>query len=147
MSKPYKSKFRECQYEIMLVVDGDLPVDDARKSISGLLSLFADGKDYKDHVMESHPLAYPMKGKSIAHMFVLNFSLEDPSVLEEFNRLSLLNKHLLRSLVLNLTKDKSFRTKNNPKKVKDFEIRQEKRKQYVENKKNLTGTFVISNAS
>lgn len=147
MSKPYKSKIRECQYEIMLVVDGDLSVEDARNSISGLLSLFSNSKDYKDTVLPSQTLAYPMRGKSIAHRFILNFSLEDTSLLAEFNRLSLLNKCLLRSLVLNLTKDKSFRAKNNPKKVKDYEIRQEKRRQYVENKKNLNGTFVISNAS
>lgn len=147
MSKSYKSRFKECQYEIMLVVDGNLSVEDARSSISSLLALFSESKDYKDTVLPSQTLAYPMRGKTIAHRFILNFSLDDPTPLAEFNRLSLLNKCLLRTLVLNLTKDKSFRTKSNPKKVKDYEIRQEKRRQYVENKKNLNGTFVISNAS
>lgn len=124
------------KYEIMLVVDGDLSEIDARLCITNLLSMFENLPSYKEEISFSETLAYPIRKKIKCHRFVINFELENPSVLCEFNRLALLNKNLLRHLVINETKDRSWRARNNLKKIKDFEIRQEKFKQYLEFRKN-----------
>lgn len=136
MSKGYKSKTKNCNYEVMLVIDGELTPEDAVKEVGSLIALFKGQKDYKEKLVSNDKLAYAIRGRTTCHRLIINFSLEDTPTLAEFNRLALLNKRLLRYLVINETKDRSFRTRNNPKKIKDFEVRQEKYKQYIELKKN-----------
>ncbi|AEG72337.1 ribosomal protein S6 [Mycoplasma haemofelis str. Langford 1] len=122
------------KYEIMIVVDGRLSEPDARLNISNLISLFETLPNYEEKVIFKDNLAYPIKKTKVGHRFILNFDLEDVSVLAEFNRLALLNKHILRHLVINESKDRSFRAKNNLKKIRDYEIRQEKYRIWLENK-------------
>lgn len=119
-------------YEIMLVVDGDLSEASARNNISNLLALFEGLSSYQEKVVFNDELAYAIKKKKVGHRFILNFVLDEPSKLVEFNRLALLNKHVLRSLVINKSKDKGFRALNNPKKIRDYEIRQEKYQAWLE---------------
>lgn len=141
MSKPYKTKTKKFKYEIMFVVDGDLTPDQARNSIANLLAMFETQENYSEIAKYNDELAYLIRGKKMCHRFIVNFEMEDPKVLVEFNRLALLNKQLLRHLVINETKDRGFRAKNNPKKVRDSEIRQEKKKQYMDKKSSKSGVL------
>ncbi|OAL10289.1 30S ribosomal protein S6 [Candidatus Mycoplasma haematobovis] len=120
----------------MLVVDGDLSEASARSNISNLLALFEGLSSYQERVIFSDSLAYEIKKKKTGHRFILNFVLDEPSLLIEFNRLALLNKYILRSLVINESKDRGFRALNNPKKIRDYEIRQEKYQAWLEKGKN-----------
>ncbi|GCE63216.1 30S ribosomal protein S6 [Candidatus Mycoplasma haematohominis] len=140
MGKGYKSKNKQCSYEVMLVIDGDLSPEDARQEIASLLALVNEQQEYKERMIPNDKLAYVIRGRKTCHRLILNFKLEDTSILAEFNRLALLNKRLLRYLVINETKDRSFRARNNPKKIKDYQIRQEKYKQFLELKKNAANT-------
>jgi small subunit ribosomal protein S6 len=46
-----------------------------------------------------------------------------PSIIAEFRRLALINKSVLRHLIINLEKDYGYRAINNPKKVKVSEVK------------------------
>jgi small subunit ribosomal protein S6 len=58
-----------------------------------------------------------------------NFESEVPANIAEFRRLALINKNVLRHLIINLEKDYGYRAINNSKKVKKS---QEKRKRFDE---------------
>lgn len=120
----------------MLVVNGELTQEEANKSIANLTSLFTEDncQNLTQTVTWSDQLAYAINKKTIGHRYLLNFTTTDQKSIAEFNRLVTINKHVLRHLLVNVTKNYAFKTLANPKKVKSAEFRQKKYQEYLQNK-------------
>jgi small subunit ribosomal protein S6 len=74
-------------------------------------------------------MAYQINGQSKAWYLQYNFDCEIPANIAEFRRLALINKAVLRHLIINLEKDYGYRAINNPKKVKVSETKAKKFKE------------------
>jgi small subunit ribosomal protein S6 len=97
------------KYEIMLVINPELDKTAATKELNEILSLINNNKDFKITDLGKKELAYTINknSKEFTHglYLLLNFDSETPVDFNEFNRLSLLDKNVLRHLIINLTKD------------------------------------------
>lgn len=105
-------------YEILLVVRGDLGKKEAKDSLNDLVKIVNKNKDFKETELGLKDLAYKIEGFEKGWYIQLNFSTKIPSEIAEFNRLAKLNKDVIRFLVINLDKDYGARALANPKKVK-----------------------------
>lgn len=124
------------KYELMLVVDGELSETEARAKIEPLTSLFnsKNSTNFTEKLTLNDKLAYPINRKTVGHRFLLNFETNDVDAIGEFNRLVIINKSVLRHLLINIEKNYAYKTLINPKKIKISEFRQNKYLQYLANK-------------
>lgn len=104
-------------YEIMLVVDGNKSAADADAVSTNCQKILKGVKDLKETKMGLKKMAYKIKGCSQAYYYVLNFACDKPEIIKEFNRLTLINKDVLRFLVMNLEHNYGWRAIHNEKKV------------------------------
>lgn len=120
----------------MLLVDSDLDEVNARKAIANLTGLFhaENCQNFTETVSPNDPLAYAIKKKTNAHRFLFQFTTDDVKAINEFNRLVVINKAVLRHLLINLEHNYAYKTLVNPKKIKIAEFRQQKFQQYLANK-------------
>ena len=105
-------------YEILLVVRGDLGKKEAKDTLKDLVKIVNKNKGFKETELGLKDLAYKIEGYDKGWYIQLNFSTKIPSEIAEFNRLAKLNKDVIRFLVINLDKDYGARALANPKKVK-----------------------------
>ena len=105
-------------YEILLVVRGDLGEKEAKETLKDLVNIVNKNKDFKETELGLKDLAYKIEGFEKGWYTQLNFSTKIPSEIAEFNRLAKLNKDVIRFLIINLDKDYGARALANPKKVK-----------------------------
>ena len=105
-------------YEILLVVRGDLGKKEAKDTLKDLVKIVNKNKDFKETELGLKDLAYKIEGFDKGWYMQLNFSTKIPSEIAEFNRLAKLNKDVIRFLVINRDKDYGARALANPKKVK-----------------------------
>ena len=105
-------------YEILLVVRGDLGKKEAKDTLKDLIKIVNKNKDFKETELGLKDLAYKIEGFDKGWYMQLNFSTKIPSEIAEFNRLAKLNKDVIRFLIINLDKDYGARALANPKKVK-----------------------------
>lgn len=124
------------KYELMLVVDGELTETEARAKIESLTSLFnsKNSTNFTEKLTLNDKLAYPINKKTVGHRFLFNFETSDTAAIHEFNRLVIINKAVLRHLLMNVEKNYAYKTLVNPKKIKVSEFRQNKYLQYLANK-------------
>ena len=105
-------------YEILLVVKGDLGEKEAKDTIKDLVKIVNKNKDFELSELGQKNLAYKINGFEKGWYFQLNFSTKIPSEISEFDRLAKLNNDVIRFLIINLDKDYGARALANPKKVK-----------------------------
>ena len=105
-------------YEIMLVVDGNKSATDADAVSTNCQKILKGVKDLKETKMGLKKMAYKINKCSQAYYYVLNFACDKPEIIKEFNRLTLINKDVLRFLVMNLEHNYGWRAIHNEKKVK-----------------------------
>lgn len=103
-------------YEIMLVVSGSLDEKEAKKVANEVATPIKDCKP-KIHEYGSKQLAYKIKKDLTGYYFQYNFECESPANINEFRRLSTINKSVLRTLIINLEKDYGYKATINPKKI------------------------------
>lgn len=123
-------------YEIMLVVDGNKPAAEADAVSTNCQKLLKGTKDLKEEKLGLKKMAYKIRNCSQAYYYVLNFACDKPDIIREFNRLTLINKDVLRFLVMNLEHNYGYRAIHNEKKVarsqKKAKIFAEKQKKFEE---------------
>ena len=121
------------KYEIMLIVSGSLDETAADKVADGILTSLKKTK-VETKKYGSRKLAYVIKKNDHGYYYQYNFETDEVPLINEFRRLCLINKNVLRHLIINLEKDYGYRASNNPKKVaaaqKRAEITAEKKAQY-----------------
>ncbi len=105
-------------YEIMLVVDGTKAATDADAVSANCQKLLKGTKDLKETKMGLKKMAYKIRNCSQGYYYVFNFACDKPEIIKEFNRLTLINKDVLRFLVMNLEHNYGWRAIHNEKKVK-----------------------------
>lgn len=121
-------------YEIMLVIDGNINNTDADKVSKEMQAILKGAKDLKEEKIGLKKMAYRIGKCSSAYYYVLNFASENPETIKEFNRLALINKSILRHLIINLEHNYGYRAINNAKKVK---VSNKKAKVFAERQKKL----------
>lgn len=114
------------KYEIMLIVDGSLDQKAADKTANDLKKILKSAKDYKVDAWGLKDLAYPIKKQLRGYYYVINFSNDVPAEILEYKRVALINKGVLRHLIINLEKDYGYKATINPKKVKRSAFRAER---------------------
>lgn len=124
------------KYELMLVVDGSLTETQAREQIANLTTLFdtKNTTDFSETLTLNDTLAYAINKKTTAHRFLYKFETHDLNAIKEFSRLVIINKAVLRHLLINLEKDYAYKYLINPQKLKVAQFRQNKFQQYLANK-------------
>jgi small subunit ribosomal protein S6 len=93
------------KYEIMLVVDGTLDAASAKSSVKELVSLIDKTTDFKETDLGLKTLAYKINKLDKGYYFQYNFETDIPATIAEFRRLALVNKNVLRHLIINQEKD------------------------------------------
>ncbi|MDR2369651.1 MAG: 30S ribosomal protein S6 [Mycoplasmataceae bacterium] len=106
------------KYEIMLLVDGSLDENSAKTSIKELLDIIDKNEKFEFTNLGLKDMAYTIRRQNKSWYFQYNFESNVPTQIAEFRRLALINKAVLRHLIINLEKDYGHRAINNPKKVK-----------------------------
>ncbi len=103
------------KYEIMLIISENLN----EKEADDLCMDLSKNLDVKIEVTKLgfNPLAYQINKNTKGHYFQLNFNSENVAGINEFRRLTTINKRVLRHLIINLEKDYSYRATINPKKI------------------------------
>lgn len=91
------------KYEIMLLVSGKISPEQAT-NITDQLKQNIKTESIETKYLGIKNLAYQIKKESTAHYFLLNFNGDAKSTFD-FNRLTLINKSVLRHLIINLEKD------------------------------------------
>lgn len=122
------------KYEIMLVVDGTLASKDADAVSAKMQKILKGVKNLKETNMGLTKMAYKIGKCTSAYYYVLNFESENPTVIKEFNRLALINKAILRHLIINIENNYGYRASINAKKVARSKA---KAKIYEERKKKI----------
>ncbi|MDR1991477.1 MAG: 30S ribosomal protein S6 [Mycoplasmataceae bacterium] len=117
------------KYEIMLLVDGSLDKKNASSSISDLVKTINKSENFKLTELGLKDMAYIINGQNKAWYFQYNFETNIPNDIAEFRRLALINKSVLRHLIINLEKDYGHRAINNAKKVKISKMKAERFKE------------------
>lgn len=110
------------KYEAMLVIKGDLKENEANQTYEELAKII-NSKNLKVTKLGLLDLAYEIKKQKQGWYFQMNFECEDQASMDEFRRLSRINKNLLRQLIINLEKDYGYKAANNPKKIAKNEKR------------------------
>lgn len=119
------------KYEIMLIVSGSLDEKNADKVASDIVASLKKTK-VETTKYGSKQLAYPIKKDTHGYYFQYNFETDEVPLINEFRRLCLINKNVLRHLIINLEKDYGFKAAHNEKKIKAAE---NKARIYAERKK------------
>lgn len=114
------------KYEIMLVVDGTLEENNAKISVQELESLINTSDNFKLQELGLKTMAYTINKKNKGWYLQYNFETNNPSIIGEFRRLALINKNVLRHLIINLEKDYGYRATQNEKKIKRSKTKLEK---------------------
>ena len=128
-------------YEILLVVRGDLGEKEAEDTIKNLIKVVDKNKDFKLTKLGLKDLAYKIKSFEKGWYTQLNFSTKIPAEISEFDRLAKLNDDVIRFLIINLDKDYGARALVNPKKVK------KSKKQAAFYKKNMEHKALMKEAA
>ncbi|AFN64827.1 30S ribosomal protein S6 [Mycoplasma wenyonii str. Massachusetts] len=114
----------------MFLVDPSCSEEESEQEVSPLLELFRGEEDYSETVTWSDKLAYPIKHKTEAHRYLINFYTSESEKLERFNTLSNLNPKILRHLIINIEKNYGYRASVNPKKIQAAERRAQKYQEF-----------------
>lgn len=118
------------KYEIMLIVSGSLEQSKATEIANDISNSIKDCKPVID-AYGSKQLAYKIKNDTNGYFFQYNFECESPAQINEFRRLCLINKNVLRHLIINLEKDYAYKASTNAKKIantkKSIEINEKRR--------------------
>lgn len=114
------------KYEIMLIIDGTLKEDEAKKVLADNKKLLSKTENLQESTMGLRDLAYPIKKINKGFYYVLTFSTDKPEIIAEFRRVINLNKFIIRFLIINLEKDYAYKSTINPKKVKRSQFRLER---------------------
>ncbi len=121
------------KYEIMLIVSGSLEEKAADKVADEILSSLKKTK-VETTKYGSKQLAYVIKKDTHGYYYQYNFETDEVPLINEFRRLCLINKNVLRHLIINCEKDYGYRASINEKKIKAAEnqarIYQEKKAQF-----------------
>ncbi len=128
-------------YEILLVVRGDLGEKEAEDTIKNLIKVVDKNKDFKLTKLGLKDLAYKIKSFEKGWYTQLNFFTKIPAEISEFDRLAKLNDDVIRFLIINLDKDYGARALANPKKVK------KSKKQAAFYKKNIERKALMKEAA
>ncbi|MGL4617299.1 MAG: 30S ribosomal protein S6 [Mycoplasmoidaceae bacterium] len=113
------------KYETMIVIRGSLKDTEAKKVLKEVLELIKTIKKVDVTDLGHKKLAYQIDDELNAYYYVLNFETEEKLILAEFRRLLLLNKNVIRHLIINLEKDYGYKATVNPKKVAKSKYRAE----------------------
>ena len=119
------------KYEIMLVISGKLNEEQALKVANETKANLKKVEKLTETKLGLKKLAYEINGNKDGHYFIYNFETNIPEIISEYRRLVLINKEVLRHLIINLENDYGYRAMKNEKKVKASE---KKSKAYVEKK-------------
>ena len=121
-------------YEIMLVVNGTMAQKDATAVSANCQKLLKGVKDLKVTDLGLKKMAYKIKGINQAYYYVFDFQNDNPEIIKEFNRLTLINKDVLRFLIINLEHNYGWKALHNAKKVErsktKAKIYEQKKKEY-----------------
>lgn len=104
------------KYEIMLIVSGSLEEKQAAQVAGDILKTLKDVK-IETTTYGNKKLAYIINKETHGHYFQYNFETDSVPFINEYRRLCLLNKSVLRHLIINLEKDYGYKALNNTKKV------------------------------
>ncbi|MEG2198330.1 MAG: 30S ribosomal protein S6 [Malacoplasma sp.] len=115
-------------YEIMLIIDGSLDESKALEQANVLKKLLAKTEQLEFKKLGLKDLAYDINKKNKGFYFLFNFKNEDAAIINEFRRVCLLTKAVLRHLIINLEKDYGYKWLVNPKKIEKSEFRAERYK-------------------
>ena len=113
------------KYEIMLVVRGDLDQEQANKVANELKATLKNTEVKENNYDGVQQLAYEINKLKTAYRYVYNFETTDVSLINEFRRLAIINKNVLRHIIINLEKDYGYKATVNTKKVQRNEKRAE----------------------
>ncbi|MGL4951830.1 MAG: 30S ribosomal protein S6 [Mycoplasma sp.] len=104
------------KYEILLIVSGSLEETRANEIAN---EMSAPISACKPEVVKygTKELAYKIKNDKTGYYFQYNFECESPASINEFRRICLINKNVLRHLIINLEKDYAYKASVNPKKI------------------------------
>ncbi len=104
------------KYEIVVLISPKLTTDQADQLITDLnKNIKSDSIDSK--FLGTRELAYPIENETSAHYYQINFEGEGDCFFD-WRRLVLINKTILRHLIVNLSKDYGARALANEKKQK-----------------------------
>ena len=106
------------KYEILAIVNGKLGETEAEKVLADSLKLINKSKNFKETKLGLKNLAYVIAGHDKGWYIQYNFESDDTAAINEFSRVTKLNKDVIRFLVINLDKDYGANALNNPNKVK-----------------------------
>lgn len=119
------------KYEIMLLISGKAQAPEAEALVEQLkVNIKSDNLNV--NYLGIKELAYEINKEKTAHYYLLNFDGEANSFLD-FHRLALINKSVLRHLIVNLDKDYGARAIRNEKKVKIAKTKQSKYDEIIQN--------------
>lgn len=119
------------KYEIMLLISGKVQAPEA-ETIVQQLKANIKSDNLNVNYLGIKELAYEINKEKTAHYYLLNFDGEANSFFD-FHRLALINKSVLRHLIVNLDKDYGARAIKNEKKVKIAKTKQSKYDEIIQN--------------
>lgn len=119
------------KYEIMLLVSGKTPAPEADALVEQL-KINIKSENLNVNYLGIKELAYEINKEKTAHYYLLNFDGEANSFFD-FRRLALINKSVLRNLIVNLDKDYGARAIKNEKKVKIAKSKESKYDEIIQN--------------
>ena len=93
------------KYEILAIVNGKLGETEAEKVLADSLKLINKSKNFKETKLGLKNLAYVIAGHDKGWYIQYNFESDDTAAINEFSRVTKLNKDVIRFLVINLDKD------------------------------------------
>ncbi|MGL4769115.1 MAG: 30S ribosomal protein S6 [Mycoplasmoidaceae bacterium] len=113
------------KYEAMIIIDGGLSEPEQKSSIKDIINYLSLIKNVDISDLGHKKLAYLINKKSSGYYYVLNFNCDDASIIAEFRRLIILNKNVIRFIIINLEKDYGYAATQNPKKIAKSNLRKE----------------------
>lgn len=128
------------KYEVMLVIKGDIDEKSSKNTLNELVKILKVS-DIKITELGLKELAYEIKKQTKGWYYQLNFESNNQEAMNEFRRLSRINKNLLRQLIINLEKDYGYKASINPKKIEKnknyaayYQKKQEEQKNQIKEK-------------
>ena len=122
------------KYEIMILINGNLSEKDADLVNLDLQKKLKVTQNFNEKKMGLLKTAYPIKKKNTAYYYVYNFETNNCNLLHEFSHSALLNKNVLRHLIINIGKNYGYLASINQKKIEKAKIKQKK---FLEKQKKL----------
>ncbi|WP_052664029.1 30S ribosomal protein S6 [Mycoplasmoides alvi] len=119
------------KYEIMVIVSGKLDTAKSDKIVEDL-NKNIESQNLNVKFLGTKELAYPINNETLGHYYQINFDGEGNSFVD-WRRLVLINKFVLRHLIINLSKDYGWRASNNEKKLKISAIQKAKYDEIINN--------------